>query len=108
MAILQLAHKFFHSCFYLLQFRAHIDNFTLPHQQRHDEARKDRRRKENTAEMAGKTQYLSRSEAAEKIGVTTRTVDRMVADGTLNSRLFRGRRKIQLVSITKFIRSRDK
>jgi len=51
--------------------------------------------------------FVSRDEAARKLSLSVRTIDRMVSDGTLKSKLFRGVRSIYMSSVTMFKRRRD-
>ena len=53
------------------------------------------------------TKYMTRDEAAAKIGTSVRTVDRLIADETLRSKVFRNVRKIYSTSVTTFIKKRD-
>jgi excisionase family DNA binding protein len=40
--------------------------------------------------------WLTRAEAAERAGISLRTVDRMLADGTLTGRRVRGRYRVKI------------
>jgi excisionase family DNA binding protein len=40
--------------------------------------------------------WLTRQEAAERAGISLRTVDRMLADGTLTGRRVRGRYRVKI------------
>lgn len=57
--------------------------------------------------MPRKKTFVTRQEAARTLRLSIRTVDRMVSDGTLKSKLFRRVRSIYSGSVTSFKKKRD-